>query len=197
MLFRSSAVVLLAPGLAALLVLNTVVRGHPWDHEWGWAFYQAGFVTVFLGPLCAGIGTWDGANIEMAEAMGVENMFVFGLRADAVAKIKSLGYDPRLHYEESRVLRRVIDAIAQGDFSPGEPGRYRALVDALLQRDSYLLLADFHSYLEAQAAVDQAFRDRAGWDAKAIRNIAGMGAFSSDRTIREYAQQIWGMTPAP
>ena len=137
------------------------------------------------------IGTWDGANIEMAQAVGREDFFIFGLQAEQVTQLRELGYDPRLHYEESRVLRRVIDAIAQGDFSPGEPGRYRALVDALLQRDSYLLLADFHSYLEAQAAVDEAFRDRAGWDAKAIRNIAGMGWFSSDRTIREYARTIW------
>lgn len=137
------------------------------------------------------IGTWDGANIEMAQAVGREDFFIFGLQAEQVTQLRELGYDPRLHYEESRVLRRVIDAIAQGDFSPGEPGRYRALVDALLQRDSYLLLADFHSYLEAQAAVDEAFRDRAGWDAKAIRNIAGMGWFSSDRTICEYARTIW------
>ncbi|MDP0953260.1 glycogen/starch/alpha-glucan phosphorylase, partial [Klebsiella pneumoniae] len=81
------------------------------------------------------IGTWDGANIEMAEAMGVENMFVFGLRADAVAKIKALGYDPRLYVEENRQLKRVIDAISAGVFSNGDTERDRALVDSLLHRD--------------------------------------------------------------
>ncbi|MGA0612392.1 glycogen/starch/alpha-glucan phosphorylase [Caldimonas sp. KR1-144] len=139
------------------------------------------------------IGTWDGANIEMAQAVGREHFFIFGLSAEQVAQVRALGYDPRLHYEENARLKRVIDAIARGDFSPGEPERYRALVESLLKRDSYLLLADFHGYVEAQAAVDRAFIDTAAWDAKAILNIAGMGSFSSDRTIREYAARIWNV----
>ena len=139
------------------------------------------------------IGTWDGANIEMAEAMGVENMFVFGLRADAVAKIKSLGYDPRLYVEENRQLKRVIDAISAGVFSNGDTERYRALVDSLLQRDVYLLMADFADYVATQAKVDALFADRAAWGERALRNIAGMGPFSSDRTIAEYVDRVWSV----
>ncbi len=139
------------------------------------------------------IGTWDGANIEMAEAMGVENMFVFGLRADAVAKIKQLGYDPRLYVEENRQLKRVIDAIAAGVFSNGDTDRYRALVDSLLHRDVYLLMADFADYVATQAKVDALFADRAAWAERALRNIAGMGPFSSDRTINEYVDRVWSV----
>jgi starch phosphorylase len=137
------------------------------------------------------IGTWDGANIEMAEAMGPENMFVFGLRADAVAKIKQLGYDPRLYVEENRQLKRVIDAISAGVFSNGDTERYRALVDSLLHRDVYLLMADFADYVATQAKVDALFADRAAWAERALRNIAGMGPFSSDRTIAEYVDRVW------
>ncbi|MDG0862876.1 glycogen/starch/alpha-glucan phosphorylase [Pelomonas aquatica] len=139
------------------------------------------------------IGTWDGANIEMAEAMGVENMFVFGLRADAVARIKQLGYDPRLYVEENRQLKRVIDAIAAGVFSNGDTERYRSLVDSLLQRDVYLLMADFADYVATQAKVDALFADRAAWGQRALRNIAGMGPFSSDRTIAEYVDRVWSV----
>src|SRR5262249_35559735 len=123
------------------------------------------------------IGTWDGANIEMAEAMGVENMFVFGLRADAVARIKSLGYDPRLYVEDNRQLKRVIDAIAGGTFSNGDTERYRGLVDSLLTRDTYLLMADFADYVAKQAEVDALFADRAAWAERALHNVAGMGWF--------------------
>ncbi len=139
------------------------------------------------------IGTWDGANIEMAEAMGVENMFVFGLRADAVAKIKHLGYDPRLYVEENRQLKRVIDAISAGVFSNGDTERYRSLVDSLLHRDVYLLMADFADYVATQAKVDALFADRAAWAERALRNIAGMGPFSSDRTIAEYVDRVWSV----
>ena len=139
------------------------------------------------------IGTWDGANIEMAEAMGAENMFVFGLRADAVAKIRQLGYDPWRYVEENRQLKRVIDAISAGAFSDGDTERYRHLVDSLLQRDAYLLMADFADYVAAQAQVDQLFADRAAWAERALRNIAGMGPFSSDRTIAEYVARVWSV----
>jgi glycogen phosphorylase len=140
------------------------------------------------------IGTWDGANIEMAQAMGEDNMFVFGLRADAVAQLKALGYDPRLYVEENHRLKRVLDAIAGGAFSPGEPERYRGLIDGLLNRDTYLLMADFADYVATQGRVDALWQDRAAWTERAIRNVAAMGAFSSDRTIREYVQKIW-VTP--
>ena len=137
------------------------------------------------------IGTWDGANIEMAQAMGEENMFVFGQRADAVARIKSLGYDPRLYVEENTPLRGVVEAIGGGAFSPGEPTRYRGLVDGLLNRDTYLLMADFADYVATQARVDALWRDPAAWAERALRNVAAMGAFSSDRTVREYSDKIW------
>ncbi|MGQ3092339.1 MAG: glycogen/starch/alpha-glucan phosphorylase [Roseateles sp.] len=139
------------------------------------------------------IGTWDGANIEMAEACGAENMFTFGLRADAVAKIKQLGYDPRLYVEENRQLKRVIDAISAGVFSNGDTERYRSLVDSLLHRDVYLLMADFADYVATQAKVDALFADRAAWAERALRNIAGMGPFSSDRTIAEYVDRVWSV----
>ncbi|MFG6459583.1 glycogen/starch/alpha-glucan phosphorylase [Roseateles sp. BYS96W] len=137
------------------------------------------------------IGTWDGANIEMAEACGVENMFVFGLRADAVAKIKQLGHDPRRYVEENRQLKRVIEAVSSGAFSDGDAARYRPLVDSLLQHDTYLLMADFADYVATQAQVDRLFADRAAWAERALRNIAGMGPFSSDRTIAEYVDRVW------
>jgi len=139
------------------------------------------------------IGTWDGATIEMAEAVGREHFFIFGLTAGEIAQVRARGYVPRLHYEENSRLKDALDAIARGDFSPGEPERYRPLVDSLLYRDPYLLLADFTAYVAEQERVDGLFRTRDAWAEKVIRNIAGMGAFSSDRTIRDYARMIWNV----
>ena len=139
------------------------------------------------------IGTWDGANIEMAEAVGREHFFIFGLTAGEVTKLRELGYDPRLYYDENAQLKSALDAIAHGAFSPGDSERYRGLVDSLLHRDAYLLLADFASYVAAQQKVDRLFATPGAWADKAIRNIAGMGAFSSDRTISEYARLIWNV----
>ena len=139
------------------------------------------------------IGTWDGANIEIAEAVGADNIFEFGLRADDVATLLATGYDPRLYYEGNAQLKNVLDAVARGEFSPSEPARYRALVDSLLHVDRYLLLADFAAYLAAQDAVDRAYGDPQAWAAKAIHNIAAMGYFSSDRSIRDYARLIWNV----
>ena len=137
------------------------------------------------------IGTWDGANIEMAQSMGEDNMFVFGLRADAVARIKALGYDARLHVEENRQLRAVIDAIGGGAYSPGELERYRGLVDGLLNHDTYMLMADFADYVATQARVDALYRDPSAWATRALLNVAAMGPFSSDRTVREYVDKVW------
>ena len=111
--------------------------------------------------------------------------------ADAVTRIKSLGYDPRLHVEQDLTLRAVLDAIGGGAFSHGESDRYRGVVDTLLHRDTYMLLADFADYLATQARVDALYRDPAAWAKRALLNIAAMGQFSSDRTIREYVQKIW------
>jgi starch phosphorylase len=142
------------------------------------------------------IGTWDGANIEMAEAMGVENMFVFGLRTEAVAQLVAGGYRPARFADNNAQLQRVLDAIAQGDFSPEEPNRYRALTDQLLNVDRYLLLADFADYVATQARVDALYRDRAAWAERALRNVAGMGWFSADRTIRDYVERVWSVPDA-
>jgi glycogen phosphorylase len=142
------------------------------------------------------IGTDDGANIEIREQVGDDNIFIFGLKTPEVAAAKQAGYQPLRIYESHAQIKAVLDAIAGGQFSPDEPGRYRALVDALLWGgDHYMLLADFDSYLATQAQVDALFRDRAAWARKAIANVAGMGFFSSDRTIAEYARQVWGIRP--
>ena len=142
------------------------------------------------------IGTDDGANIEIREHVGDANIFIFGLRAPEVNRLRASSYQPMQHYESDQRIRAALDAIAHGSFSVGEPDRYRGLVDSLLWGgDHYLLLADFASYVEAQQRVDALFRDPDAWTTKAIANVAGMGAFSSDRTIREYATEIWGVEP--
>ncbi len=141
------------------------------------------------------IGTLDGANIEIRDNVGADNIFIFGHTTEEVAAIRGNGYDPQRHYEENPVLRQVIDAIGSGQFSPDDPARFKPIVESLLRHDTYLLLADFAAYLEAQARVDTLFGQPAEWTRRAALNIAGMGPFSSDRTIREYAQQIWHVEP--
>ena len=142
------------------------------------------------------IGTDDGANIEIRERVGDDNIFIFGLRTTEVAEQRARGYDPLAVYHADPVLRRVLDAMADGVFSPQEPARYRGLIDGLLRGgDHYLLLADYAAYIAAQARVDALFRDREAWAAAAIRNVAGMGVFSSDRAIGEYARRIWRVEP--
>ena len=144
------------------------------------------------------IGTDDGANIEIRENVGDDNIFIFGLRTPEVQSLRHAGYQPMRLYDGNAQLKSVLDVIAGGAFSPDEPGRYRGLVDSLLWGgDHYLLLADYASYVETQARVDALYRQPAEWSARAIANVAGMGAFSSDRTIRAYATQIWGVAPNP
>ncbi len=137
------------------------------------------------------IGTWDGANIEMAQAMGQENMFVFGLRTEEVQKLKTQGYRPRDYVEANQQLKRVLNAIMAGDFSHGDTQRYHCLTDNLLDHDPYLLMADFAAYVAAQAQVDALFDAPADWARRALLNVAGMGSFSVDRTIREYIERVW------
>ncbi|MBA3059030.1 MAG: glycogen/starch/alpha-glucan phosphorylase [Gammaproteobacteria bacterium] len=141
------------------------------------------------------IGTWDGANIEIAENVGLDNIFVFGNRADKVTELRGYGYQPRSYYEGNFDLKLAIDRIAQGAFSAEEPGRYRDVVNALLESDYYQLLADYGDYCASQDKVDELYRRPAAWTRSAILNVAGMGPFSSDRTIREYATDIWGVAP--
>jgi starch phosphorylase len=136
------------------------------------------------------IGTLDGANVEIAEAVGPENIFIFGLTADEVGKRKAAGYYPRAVYEASPRLRRVLEFVT-GPLSHEEPGRFRPLVDSLLHHDEYMVLADFDAYLAAQEEVDVAFRDPERWTRMAILNVARCGFFSSDRSVRDYAERIW------
>lgn len=142
------------------------------------------------------IGTLDGANIEIMEEVGRENIFIFGLTAEAVAQLRSRGYNPREYYNGNRELKRVIDMIATGFFSPAAPELFTPLSDGLLNLgDNYMLLADYASYVACQEEVSALFRDQNEWARRAILNTAGMGKFSSDRTIQEYAREIWGIQP--
>ncbi len=137
------------------------------------------------------IGTLDGANVEIAEAVGPDNVFIFGLTAEQVAASKAAGYDPRRFVEASPRLRRVLDFISSGALSAENPGLFRPLLDSLLHDDRFMLLADFDAYVAAQDAVDAAYRDREAWTRSAILNVARCGFFSSDRSVREYAERIW------
>jgi len=142
------------------------------------------------------IGTLDGANVEMRENVGPDNFFIFGNTTPQVAAIRASGYQPRDFYEANPELQRVLDSIRDGMFSPTETARYHEIFDALVSwGDHYLLLADYASYIEAQGRVDALYRDPDAWTRMAILNVAGMGAFSSDRTIAEYAHQIWHTKP--
>ena len=142
------------------------------------------------------IGTEDGANIEIRDAVGADNIFIFGHSALEVAQLRESGYDPRKRYEENEALRLTLDEIAHGRFCRGQPDRYRAVVDSLLlYGDHYLLLADYGPYLDAHARVDALRRDSARWSRTAIANVAAMGPFSADRTVRQYANDIWAVQP--
>src|SRR5438105_1666755 len=142
------------------------------------------------------IGTEDGANIEIRDHVGAASIFIFGHKAHEIAALNQAGYQPLRIYQENPKLAAVLDAVAAGRFSPDEPDRYRGVVDSLLWGgDHYKLLADYDAYLAAQARVDALYREPAQWARHAIANVAGMGAFSSDRTIREYAQQVWRVQP--
>jgi starch phosphorylase len=141
------------------------------------------------------IGTLDGANIEIRELVGPENFFLFGLTEEAVAAKRAAGYNPRAVYEADPVLKRTIDLISSGVFSPAEPGLFRPIVDALLNEDRYLVLADFGAYLAAQEAVERAYRDVEEWTRMSILNVARSGYFSSDRSVREYQERIWRVGP--
>jgi starch phosphorylase len=144
------------------------------------------------------VGTLDGANVEIREEVGPENFFLFGLTVEQVAALKKRGYDPWEWYRNDRRLKAVLDAVASGAFSPGEPALFRPIVDSLLNGgDPYLVLADFAAYCAAQEEVERAYRDPDRWTRMAILNVARSGKFSSDRTIREYAEQIWDVTPVP
>jgi glycogen phosphorylase len=141
------------------------------------------------------IGTYDGANIEIREEVGAENFFLFGLRAEEVSERKARGYRPRDHYESDARLRTALDLVSSGFFSGGDRSLFRPLMDSILERDDYMVCADFLSYLDCQGKVESAYRDREGWTRMSILNASRMGKFSSDRTIAEYCRDIWNVEP--
>jgi starch phosphorylase len=143
------------------------------------------------------IGTLDGANIEIMEEVGEENIFIFGLTPDEVMATKKSGYDPTQIYRATPGLKRVLDMVAEGYFSCAEPDLFKPLVHSLLNGDPYMVLADFEPYVRCQEQVSRAYVDRQAWIRKSILNVAAMGKFSSDRTVAEYARRIWNVEPVP
>ncbi|MFQ3617501.1 MAG: glycogen/starch/alpha-glucan phosphorylase [Cyanobacteriota bacterium] len=141
------------------------------------------------------IGTLDGANVEIREEVGAENFFLFGLTASEVLEMKAKGYNPQHFYQGDEELRQVVDSIRSGYFSPKEPDLFRAIVDALMHGDEYMLMADYRAYVDCQDHVSQVYRNQDEWTRMSILNVARMGKFSSDRTIREYCNDIWHVQP--
>ena len=142
------------------------------------------------------IGTLDGANIEIKEEVGDDNIFIFGLTTQQVAELRVRGYNPWEYYNANAELKQALDMIAEGFFSVEEPERYQPIYETLTWNgDYYLLLADYASYVKSQEEVSALYRNKDDWARRAILNVARMGKFSSDRTIREYAQKVWGVQP--
>jgi starch phosphorylase len=140
------------------------------------------------------IGTLDGANVEMLDAVGRDNMVIFGLTAEEVAQERARGVAPRTVIENSPVLREALEMISSGVFSPDDPNRYRDLIGGLYEHDWFMVTRDFDAYAQAQRQVDGIWQNKRKWYSMAIRNTAHMGWFSSDRTIRQYAEDIWGVS---
>jgi starch phosphorylase len=143
------------------------------------------------------IGTLDGANVEIREAVGGDNFFLFGLTAEQVEASRRAGYQPRYHYDRHADLREALDQIGSGHFSHGDGGLFAPLVESLLSHDPWLVLADFAAYVEAQREVERAWRDSDRWTRMSILNVARGGSFSSDRAIAQYAKEIWQVEPVP
>jgi len=144
------------------------------------------------------IGTMDGANIEILDAVGEDNFFLFGLNAEQVDEVKSRGYDPMAIINGDEDLQRVIRLLQSGHFNQFEPGIFDAIVQAITSPwDQWMVAADFHAFVEAQKRVSAAYRDRQHWTAMSIRNVAASWKFSSDRTIRQYNEDIWRLAPKP
>uniref|UniRef100_A0A667ZHG2 Alpha-1,4 glucan phosphorylase n=1 Tax=Myripristis murdjan TaxID=586833 RepID=A0A667ZHG2_9TELE len=143
------------------------------------------------------VGTEDGATVEMAEEAGHDNLFMFGLRVDEVDELDRRGYDARRHYERLPELKLVLDQIRSGFFSPEQPELFSELVSMLLHHDRFKVLADYEAYVDCQERVSRLYQDAAAWTRVVIRNIAAAGKFSSDRTVSQYAREIWGPAPRP
>lgn len=142
------------------------------------------------------IGTLDGANIEMMEEMGKENIFIFGMNVDEVEALKCKGYNAYDYYNNIPELRQCIDQIQSGFFSPNNPDQFKDLVNILMHHDRFYLFADFESYIKCQESVNKLYQKPTEWTKKALLNIASSGKFSSDRTIAEYGREIWGVEPS-
>jgi len=141
------------------------------------------------------IGTLDGANVEMREEMGADNIFIFGMTVEEVEASKPT-YNPREYYENNTELKQCIDQIAGGYFSPEDSNLFKGLADDLLNNDRFMLLKDYQSYIECQEKVNELYAKPDQWVRKALLNIAASGKFSSDRTIAQYAREIWGVEPS-
>ena len=141
------------------------------------------------------IGTLDGANVEIRQEVGPENFFLFGLTAEQARDLKAQGYRPRDIYEQNETLREVLDLLASGALADGDPDLFRPIVENLLEADPFLVLADYQAYVECQGRVSALWRDRQAWTRTAILNVARMGKFSSDRSIRDYCRQVWQVQP--
>ncbi|MFZ0133346.1 MAG: glycogen/starch/alpha-glucan phosphorylase, partial [Desulfobacterales bacterium] len=145
------------------------------------------------------IGTLDGATIEIMEEVGAENMFIFGLTAEQVNAAKAAGYDPAHFYQSDPELKHTLDLLASDRFCPNEPGLFLPVFNSLLHQgaysDHYLVLADYRPYIEAQEAVNRLYLDPEEWTKRSILNTARMGKFSSDRSVLEYAADIWKVQP--
>jgi starch phosphorylase len=143
------------------------------------------------------VGTLDGANIEIRDAVGAENFFLFGMTAEAVDSVRRGGYRPRDYVDRSEILGRVVKLLAQGFFSPDDPSRGAALARYLIESDPFLTCADFDDYLRCQDEVAKVYRNQPEWMRRVVHNIGGMAPFSSDETIRRYARDIWQLDPVP
>jgi starch phosphorylase len=143
------------------------------------------------------IGTLDGANVEIRDAVGPENFFLFGLTTDEIHALQQAGYRPQEYYEQNPSLKGALDLIASGHFSRGDTALFQPLINSLIHHDDYFVLADFQSYIDCQKEVSRAWADRDHWTKMSILNAARMGPFSSDRTIRDYCRDIWRVEPNP
>jgi starch phosphorylase len=139
------------------------------------------------------VGTYDGANVEMCEEVGQDNIFIFGLRVDDVKKIREAGYRPQEYIDRSPALKEALDFIRANSFCPGSPDLFKPLIDSLVYSDPYMICADFEDYRKTQERAEKVYRDKNLWTKKSIINVAKSGKFSSDRTIRAYAKDIWGV----
>ncbi|MDA0672828.1 MAG: glycogen/starch/alpha-glucan phosphorylase, partial [Cyanobacteria bacterium] len=143
------------------------------------------------------IGTLDGANVEIRDAVGPENFFLFGLTAPEVVALKEQGYNPWDYYANNPELKEIMDLLNAGVFSHGDRELFKPLVDSLVYSDPYLLMADYQAYIDCQGQVSDTYRDADAWTRISILNTARMGFFSSDRAIQEYCEDIWRTSPVP